>query len=147
MALFALLLSSAASFAVTRTVTNLNDSGPGSLRDTIAIANNGDVINFAVTGTISFSSEIEFSKSLTIGGPGTTLLLLQPAVGQATRLFYITGGTSTISDLTITKGRRNGPGAGIYKTGGNLTINTCILSENMPASHWQRWRRDLQRLW
>src|SRR6186713_1898496 len=114
--------SSASLFAVTRIVTNLNDSGSGSLRDTIAIANNGDVINFAVTGTILFSSEIEFSKSLTIGGPGTTLLLLQPAVGQATRLFYISGGTSTISDLTITKGRRNGPGAGIYKQGGNLTI-------------------------
>lgn len=34
------------------TVTNTNDSGPGSLRQALADANNGDTINFAVTGTI-----------------------------------------------------------------------------------------------
>ena len=35
----------------TITVTNTNDSGPDSLRQALADANNGDIIGFAVTGT------------------------------------------------------------------------------------------------
>ena len=38
------------------TVTNTNDSGPGSLRQALMIANDGDTINFAVTGTIALTS-------------------------------------------------------------------------------------------
>ena len=38
--------------AATITVTNTNDSGPGSLRQALTIANDGDTIGFAVTGTI-----------------------------------------------------------------------------------------------
>jgi hypothetical protein len=36
--------------ADTITVTNTNDSGPGSLRQALADANDGDTIDFAVTG-------------------------------------------------------------------------------------------------
>ena len=39
--------------ATTITLTNTNDSGPGSLRQALANANNGDAINFAVSGTIA----------------------------------------------------------------------------------------------
>jgi hypothetical protein len=35
--------------AATITVTNTNDSGPGSLRDAIANASSGDTINFSLT--------------------------------------------------------------------------------------------------
>ena len=42
--------------ATTITVTNTNDSGPGSLRQALANANDGDTINFAVTGTIGLTS-------------------------------------------------------------------------------------------
>jgi hypothetical protein len=38
--------------ANTITVTNTNDSGPGSLRQALTGANNDDILNFAVTGTI-----------------------------------------------------------------------------------------------
>jgi hypothetical protein len=40
---------------------------PGSLRQALANANNGDTINFAVTGTISlFSGELVIGKNVTI---------------------------------------------------------------------------------
>ena len=38
------------------TVTNGNDNGPGSLRQALTIANDGDTINFAVTGAITLTS-------------------------------------------------------------------------------------------
>jgi hypothetical protein len=41
----------------TRTVSNLDDSGAGSLRDTRADAVSGDTINFSVTGTIPACEE------------------------------------------------------------------------------------------
>lgn len=42
--------------ANTITVTNTNDSGPGSLRQALADAGQGDAIDFAVTGTIGLTS-------------------------------------------------------------------------------------------
>ena len=57
--------------ADTITVTNTNDSGPGSLRQALAEANDGDTITFAVTGTIGLTSgELLVAKSITISGPG-----------------------------------------------------------------------------
>ncbi len=57
------------------TVTNLNDDGPGSLREAIALANDGDRIEFAVTGTIALTSgQLTIDKDLTIHGPGADVL-------------------------------------------------------------------------
>ena len=53
--------------ATTRTVTNLADSGAGSLRATIAAATDGDTINFAVSGAITLTSgELLINHDLTI---------------------------------------------------------------------------------
>src|SRR5579859_7840163 len=58
---------------VSDVVQNSNDSGAGSLRDTIANANAGDTITFVPgLGTITLSSgELLLSKALTISGPAT----------------------------------------------------------------------------
>src|SRR5438270_4174230 len=66
--------------AATITVTNTNDSGPGSLRQALANANNGDTINFAVSDTIMLTSgEVLVNKNVTISGPGANQLSIHSA--------------------------------------------------------------------
>ena len=61
-------------------VTNTNDSGPGSLRDALASANDGDTIDATgVSGTILLTSgELQINQNVTINGPGAG----NPAVRQ-----------------------------------------------------------------
>src|SRR5260221_2100247 len=56
--------------ATTITVTNGNDSGPGSLRQALADANDGDTITFdASVGTVTLTTaELAIDKSLTLSG-------------------------------------------------------------------------------
>jgi len=52
------------------TVTNGNDSGPGSLRQALADANDGDTINFdpSVGTVILTTAELAIDKNLTLSG-------------------------------------------------------------------------------
>jgi hypothetical protein len=112
------------------TVTNTNDSGPGSLRQALADANNGDTINFAVTGTIGLSSgELLVDKAITISGPGAENLAVN---GNAkSTIFHIAPGeTVTISDLTIINGYSNSVGGGIHNDHASLTLNSCTVANN-----------------
>jgi hypothetical protein len=76
--LFTGLLFTSGTAAATITVTNTDDSGPGSFRQALADASNGDTINFSLSGcpcTIVISSAtFETTKDLTIEGPGAGLL-------------------------------------------------------------------------
>ena len=111
--------------AATITVTNTNDSGPGSLRQALRGANDGDTINFAVTGTITLTSGgLPVNKSLTISGPGKDQLSIDG--NQASLVFGIfPDKTATISGLSI----RNGQ-AGIWNERGTLTVSNCAVSGN-----------------
>src|SRR5262245_12282964 len=83
------------------TVTNTNDSGPGSLRQALTSANDGDTINFAVTGTITLTSGgLPMTKNITISGPGPDQLSID---GNQTILVFgvFPGSAATISGLTI----------------------------------------------
>jgi len=108
----------------TITVTNTNDSGPGSLRQALANANNGDTINFAVTGDIALTGDaLQVAKNITIAGPGAEQLSIssQP-FGQAA-FHIVSGNTVTISGLTISVG-------GILNDEAILTVSNCVLSFN-----------------
>src|SRR5438034_8628395 len=98
------------------TVTSTADSGPGSLRDAIAVASPGGTITFAVTGTIVLTNgELLINKSLTILGPGPGSLTVQRDTASGTpdfRIFHITVGSVFISGLTVYNGR-DLSGAGI----------------------------------
>jgi len=118
------------------TVTNTNDSGPGSLRQALADANDGDIIGFAVTGTIGLTSgELLVDKAITISGPGAENLTVN---GNAkSRVFNVShpGGNVTISGLTITNGHASDLGGGILNDHAVLILSNCAITGNSAAGN------------
>src|SRR5437660_3069362 len=131
-----LLLCAVASpvHATTITVTNTNDSGPGSLRQALAAANDGDTITFAVTGAINLTSgELVINRNITISGPGADLLAVSRAANAAPfRIFHVMLGHAVIIEgLTISNGSvLNTFGGGIYNFESALTVISCALAGN-----------------
>ena len=111
--------------AATITVTNTNDSGPGSLRQALANANNGDTINFGVTGAISLTSGgLGITKNVTISGPGFSQLAVNG--NQSSFVFGVfPQKTVNISGLRI----RNAQ-VGIYNNEGRVSVSHCVLGDN-----------------
>ncbi len=112
-------------------VTNTNNSGPGSLRQALADANDGDTVTFAVTGTISLTSgELLLNKSMTISGPGAASLAVDG--NQSSRIFHVgSGKTVSISGLTFSNG------SVVYDNGGGmlndhsvLTMDSCVVQSS-----------------
>src|SRR5438132_1551081 len=116
------------------TVTNTNDSGPGSLRQALADVNDGDTITFAVTGAISLTSgELVINKNITISGPGADVLAVSRAANVAPfRIFHVVlGHIVIIEGLMISNGSvLNTFGGGIYNFESALTVITCALAGN-----------------
>jgi len=121
--------------ADTITVTNTNDSGPGSLRQALVDANDGDTIDATgVFGVITLTTgELIVDKSVTINGAGADLLAVD---GNTTsRVFHIDvpSQTVTISGLTMRNAHSNF-GGGIFNSGlGMLTITNSTLRGNTAA--------------
>jgi len=110
-------------------VTNTNDSGPGSLRGALAIANEGDTVDATgISGTILLTSgELQIAHNVFINGPGAGSLAIN---GHATfRVFKNFASNVTISGFTITNGfaADNNGGGGILNHGG-LTLTNSIVS-------------------
>jgi predicted outer membrane repeat protein len=114
--------------AATIIVTNTNDSGPGSLRQALANANNGDTINFSVTGAITLSSDgLAVTENVTISGPGANQLAVNG--NQALFVFGVfPQRTVSISGLRI----RNAQ-VGVYNNQGTVSVSNCVLSGNSGA--------------
>jgi hypothetical protein len=109
-------------------VTNTNDSGPGSLRDALAVANEGDTIDATgVSGTILLTSgELQiFTPGVTINGPGAGALAVNG--NGSSRVFENFSRDVTISGFTIT----NAVAGGILNSNtGVLTVSNCTISGN-----------------
>ena len=127
-------------------VTSSADSGPGSLRDTIAAAPSGATIEFAKgIHTITLTSgELDITKSLDIVGLGENQLTIKRSSAKATpsfRIFDIFGAgvDVTITGMKIANGLADGTldpalnpglGGGIYHAGGTLRLSDVVLAAN-----------------
>ena len=103
--------------SATLTVTNTSDSGAGSLRQTLADANDGDTITFSVIHAITLTSgELVVAKNITINGPGANVLAVSrdPNFAAFSIFHVLPGHTVAISGLTISNGAAPGAvGGGI----------------------------------
>jgi predicted outer membrane repeat protein len=126
--------------AATITVINTNDSGPGSLRQALVDANNGDTIDFdsSLKGqTITLTSgQLVVNRSVTISGLGANNLTVDGNANDRVLLVspgYL--GTVTISGLTITNGHaQSGGGGGICNNPlSTLTVSNCAIRGNEGA--------------
>ena len=124
---------------ITLLVLNTNDSGSGSLRQTIPSArpNDVDIVAFAsnVVGTITLTSgELLITNNVNIVGPGPKLLAISG--NHNSRVFHVTNGDVLLAELTITQGTNNttpfdGSGGGILNEApARLTVSNCFIVGN-----------------
>ncbi|HEV7378088.1 MAG TPA: Calx-beta domain-containing protein [Pyrinomonadaceae bacterium] len=113
------------------------DSGPGSLRQAILDACPGATIFFSSSfiGPITLTSgELVINKNLTIVGPGVNSLTI--GGNNASRVFNISSGTVSISDLTIANGKATpgGSSGGGLINSGTLTLTNCNFYGNSAST-------------
>ncbi|MDR3386539.1 MAG: choice-of-anchor Q domain-containing protein, partial [Rudaea sp.] len=124
--LFAALALLAPAVAWAGTVTNLNDSGAGSLRSTVAA---GGTVTFAVTGTVTLTSgAIAAPNGVIISGPGANQVTV--SANAASQIFTIASGAAVqISGLTLTNGTVGAGGqGGAINNQGTLNLNNVTIS-------------------
>jgi hypothetical protein len=120
------------------TVTNTNDSGPGSLRQALVDANGGDTITFAVTGTIGLTSaELVIDKPITVSGPGADVLAVSRISNAQFRIFHVTQSSLTVNieGLTISGADAHFDyGGGILNDQATLILTNCSVVDNIAYS-------------
>jgi len=123
--------------ANTITVTNGNDSGPGSLRQALADANDGDTINFdpSVNIVTLTTDELVITKSITISTSPQIVTVARSSQTEF-RIFHVMPGHSVeINGLTISGGHITGDnGGGILNDNSTLTMAHCTVSGNAIVS-------------
>ncbi len=124
-----------AASAANYVVSSLADSGPGTLRDAVGLANGTpgvpDTITFTVTGNLVLTSgELIVTDTLSIDGPGARALTIDGNING--RLFQIQNNTTnfSLSGVTLTRGLTNGNGGAILNNGGNLTLSFVRITDN-----------------
>jgi hypothetical protein len=122
-------------------ISNLHDSGAGSLRQAILDANAStgvaDTIIFqktsggALTGTITLASDLPgITDSLTIDGPVAGKASGISINGNKHEIFSVTSGAFTLADLTVKNGHAQ-DGGGLYiNTSGTVQLTDVTVTGN-----------------
>jgi|GEM_PF-2434263 len=114
-------------------VTNANDSGAGSLRQTIinSTAGNGITFDPSLAGqTITLSSELVIDKNLTVDG-SSLASKINISGNNSVRAFRLTSGVTVVmNSLSIKNGKATGNGGAISNNGGTLTVTNSTISDS-----------------
>ncbi len=110
-------------------VTNLQDQGPGSLRQALDVAPAGSTITFdaALSGTIMLTSDLNIARNLTIRGP--VAYTLSVSSGKSGHRVHVLQGFSVAISNLIFKDSTIGLNSFIYNEG-TLTLTNSTVSDN-----------------
>ncbi|GHU72922.1 hypothetical protein FACS189450_11670 [Spirochaetia bacterium] len=119
------------------TVTSLNNSGTGTLRNALDNAQDGDIIRFNAglvtpgTSVIELDNYgLEVTENITIEGNGVTLKPGASWSGSSSILYVFNSVTVNISRVHFKDGRATNSGAAVYFESGTLNLESCIFSGN-----------------
>jgi predicted outer membrane repeat protein len=117
-------------------VSNVNDSGPDSLRQAILHANAApgeDLIQITAVGVITLLSPLPpISEAVTIEGPGANLLAIDG--NNQWRLLDVAAVTVTVSSLTLQNGQPASDAGGGLRSLGVLSLRQVhVLSNTSPT--------------
>lgn len=115
------------------------NDGTCSLRDAILLAAPNDIIELPA-GSYMLSpalGALNVAKSLEIVGTGGTAVATLIDGNHSTRLFNISGGTTTLRNLTLQHGQpASGSGGGINATGtGSVVLDNAVVRGNVSPNH------------
>jgi hypothetical protein len=124
-----------AMFGVVHTVTNAN-SGSGSLREVLAVADNGDKILFPANGTITLTASLpEITKSIIIAGNGATLTQSGFTATTTSQLLYVSNAAAEVHITRLLfKGGMAANNGGAIQNVGKLTLESCVFRDNSLSS-------------
>ncbi len=107
-------------------VTNLNDAGPGSLREALSCAVSGDTITFTLSGTISLTSGVmNIPPGVVINGDGVNITI--DAQGNS-RIFSIENRNAdsvSIRNIYFLNGAANNEDGGAILANGSVSFINC----------------------
>lgn len=119
-------------------VTNLNDNGPGSLRQAIDAAAPDSTITFdsSLHGTIHLTSILDITRNLTIEGPGANVLTIKldtVVVPSLEREILIDPGVTVhITGLAF----KDSTTQHFVDNHGTLTLDKCVFSGNVIVGNY-----------
>ena len=117
-------------------VTNLDDSGPGSLREALALIADGGTITFdpaLAGGTLTLTSgQLTVNRSVTVDAAAAAPLTI--SAGGASRVLRVNAGnTVAMNDLVIRDGAAAPQGGGILNYG-SLSLDRVVVTDNTETS-------------
>ncbi len=122
--------------ATSLVVTNLDDSGPGSLREALSLIADGGTITFdpgLAGGTLALTSgQLTIDRSVTVDASAAAPVTI--SAGGASRVVEVGAGIDvSISDVVITDGVAAPQGGGILNSG-QLSLDRVVVTGNLENS-------------